>query len=115
MFSRASVKSLQATRASASSTVGCIAGTAALYFAGPGNFAIAIAALVVSNFFFGTGENLIAAFLPELAKGSALGKVSGWGWAFGYVGALQVHDVHVIGAHMGFHGGGKFGSIRLQH
>jgi UMF1 family MFS transporter len=43
---------------------------------------------VISNFFFGTGENIIAAFLPELAKGSALGKVSGWGWAFGYVGGL---------------------------
>jgi len=44
--------------------------------------------LVVSNFFFGTGENLIAAFLPELAKGNALGKVSGWGWALGYIGGL---------------------------
>lgn len=69
-------------------TVGCIAGTGALYFAGPGDLAIAIVAIVISNFFFGTGENLIAAFLPELAKGSALGKVSGWGWAFGYVGGL---------------------------
>lgn len=69
-------------------TVGCVAGTAALYFAGPGDLAIAIVALVVSNFFFGTGENIIAAFLPELARGSALGKVSGWGWAFGYVGGL---------------------------
>jgi len=75
-------------RVLAVTTVGCIAGTAALYFAGPGNFAIAITALVISNFFFGTGENVIAAFLPELAKGSALGKVSGWGWAFGYVGGL---------------------------
>ena len=69
-------------------TVGCVAGTAGLWFAGPGDLAIAIVALVISNFFFGTGENVIAAFLPELAKGSALGKVSGWGWAFGYVGGL---------------------------
>ena len=46
-------------RALAVTTLGCIAGTAALYFAGPGDFAIAIAALVISNFFFGTGENLI--------------------------------------------------------
>ncbi len=69
-------------------TAGCVAGTAALYGAGPGEVAFAVAALVVSNFFFGTGENLIAAFLPELARGSALGRVSGWGWAFGYVGGL---------------------------
>jgi len=43
---------------------------------------------VLSNFFFGTGENLIAAFLPELAEGEALGRVSGWGWSIGYLGGL---------------------------
>jgi UMF1 family MFS transporter len=31
---------------------------------------------------------LIAAFLPELAKSKALGKVSGWGWSLGYIGGL---------------------------
>jgi len=69
-------------------TIGCVAGTAALALVGPGDLALGIALLVISNFFFGTGENLIAAFLPELAKGSALGKVSGWGWALGYIGGL---------------------------
>ena len=69
-------------------TIGCIAGTAALALAGPGDLALAVAAIVVSNFFFGTGENIIAAFLPELARSEALGKVSGWGWAFGYLGGL---------------------------
>ena len=44
--------------------------------------------VAVSNFFFSTGENLIAAFLPELARGKALGKVSGWGWGLGYLGGL---------------------------
>ena len=42
----------------------------------------------VSNFFFMVGVALIAAFLPELARPDALGKVSGWGWGFGYVGGL---------------------------
>jgi UMF1 family MFS transporter len=69
-------------------TIGCVAATAALALVGPGDLALGIALLVVSNFFFGTGENLIAAFLPELAKGNALGKVSGWGWALGYIGGL---------------------------
>ncbi len=69
-------------------TLGCVGATALLYFAAPGALVLAIIALVVSNYFFGTGENLIAAFLPELAHPRALGRVSGWGWALGYVGGL---------------------------
>lgn len=69
-------------------TAGCILGTAALALVGPGDLALGITLLVISNFFFGSGENLIAAFLPEIAKGRALGKVSGWGWGLGYLGGL---------------------------
>jgi UMF1 family MFS transporter len=69
-------------------TVGCIAATAALALVGPGELALGIALLIISNYFFGTGENLIAAFLPEIARGEALGKVSGWGWGLGYIGGL---------------------------
>jgi UMF1 family MFS transporter len=69
-------------------TLGCVGFTALLYFAAPGALLLAIAALVLSNTFFGTGENLIAAFLPELARPRALGRVSGWGWSLGYVGGL---------------------------
>lgn len=69
-------------------TLGCVGFTAALYFAAPGALALAIAALILSNYFFGTGENLIAAFLPELARPRALGRVSGWGWSLGYIGGL---------------------------
>jgi UMF1 family MFS transporter len=70
------------------STLGCVGFTALLYFAAPGALVLAIAALVLSNYFFGTGENIIAAFLPELARPRALGRVSGWGWSLGYVGGL---------------------------
>jgi UMF1 family MFS transporter len=69
-------------------TVGCVIFTAALYFTGPGTLAVAVVCIIVSNFFFGTGENLIAAFLPELAKSRAMGRVSGWGWSLGYLGGL---------------------------
>jgi len=69
-------------------TVGCVAFTAALYFAAPGAVAVALVLVIVSNFFFGAGENLIAAFLPELADSRAMGRVSGWGWSFGYLGGL---------------------------
>ena len=69
-------------------TLGCVGFTAALYFAAPGALLLSIAALVLSNYFFGTGENLIAAFLPELARPRAMGRVSGWGWSLGYLGGL---------------------------
>ena len=72
------------------STIGCVLGTALLAWAAPGQVALAMLLVALSNFFFGTGENLIAAFLPELARGRALGKVSGWGWGLGYVGGLLV-------------------------
>ncbi|MBU1235653.1 MAG: MFS transporter [Gammaproteobacteria bacterium] len=69
-------------------TIGCVLGTAGLYFAGPGGLVVAVLFLVLSNYCFGSGENLIAAFLPELAEGDSLGKVSGWGWSLGYLGGL---------------------------
>lgn len=69
-------------------TIGCVLCTAALTLAGRGELWLGVLFVVLSNFFFGSGENLIAAFLPELAKGRALGKVSGWGWGLGYVGGL---------------------------
>jgi len=69
-------------------TVGCVAFTAALAFAGENDLWLGVVLIVLSNFFFGSGENLIAAFLPELARGRSLGKVSGWGWGLGYIGGL---------------------------
>jgi UMF1 family MFS transporter len=69
-------------------TIGCVAGTAALALTGPGTLWLAIALIVFSNFCYGSGENLSAAFLPEIARPDALGRVSGWGWALGYLGGL---------------------------
>jgi UMF1 family MFS transporter len=69
-------------------TSGCVLGTALLSLVGPGDLALAFALIVLSNVFFGTGENIVAAFLPELARGEAMGKVSAWGWSLGYIGGL---------------------------
>jgi UMF1 family MFS transporter len=69
-------------------TTGCVLGTALLSFVGPGDLVLAFALIVLSNVFFSTGENLAAAFLPELAKPDAMGKVSAWGWSLGYIGGL---------------------------
>ncbi|MFA6282492.1 MAG: MFS transporter [Desulfurivibrionaceae bacterium] len=69
-------------------TAGCVLFTALLYFAQPETLWFAIGCVIASNFFFGSGENLIAAFLPEIARTRALGRVSGWGWSLGYLGGL---------------------------
>jgi UMF1 family MFS transporter len=70
------------------STSVCIAGTIALAWTGPGAVAWAVAFIIVSNVAYSMGENLVAAFLPELARPEALGKVSGWGWSLGYFGGI---------------------------
>jgi len=77
-------------------TVGCVTFTAALYFGGPGAVALSLLLLIVSNYFFGAGENLIAAFLPELADSRAMGRVSGWGWSFGYLGGLAALGICLV-------------------
>jgi UMF1 family MFS transporter len=66
----------------------CVLATAGLAFAQPGAVAWAIVLVIVSNTFYSYGESLTAAFLPELARAKAMGKVSGWGWGFGYFGGM---------------------------
>ena len=86
-------------------TLGCVLATAALAWPQPGQIVWAMLLIVISNYFFGTGENLIAAFLPELARGRALGKISGVGWGIGYLGGIvalglalaYVNHVHAAG------------------
>jgi MFS transporter, UMF1 family len=77
-------------------TVGCVLFTALLYCAQPGAVALALGLLILSNYFFGAGENLVAAFLPELADSRAMGRVSGWGWSFGYLGGLAALGICLL-------------------
>ena len=69
-------------------TVGCVVSTALLALVGPGALWLAALAVLVSNVFYAYGESLTAAFLPELARTEAIGRVSGWGWSFGYFGGM---------------------------
>lgn len=70
------------------STVGCVAATLILTQAGPGDVWLALAAIALSNYCYCIGESVVGAFLPELAQPQALGRVSGWGWSFGYCGGM---------------------------
>ena len=42
------------------------------------------------------GESVVAAFLPELARPAALGRVSGWGWSFGYCGGMLTLGLSLV-------------------
>jgi UMF1 family MFS transporter len=69
-------------------TAACVVATLALALVGRGDIALAALAMIVSNVCYSYGESLTAAFLPELARPSAMGRVSGWGWSFGYFGGM---------------------------
>ena len=69
-------------------TAGCVLATVALSLTGPGDLWLAVVAIIVSNTFYAYGESLTAAFLPELARADSMGRVSGWGWSFGYFGGM---------------------------
>lgn len=66
----------------------CILGTVGLAFTGSGTVWLAVIMVIVSNFAYNIGETLNSAFLPEIADEKSMGKVSGWGWSFGYCGGL---------------------------
>ncbi|WP_249975905.1 MFS transporter [Vreelandella olivaria] len=65
-----------------------VATTAMLYIVEPGYVVIGLLLIVLSNYAYSMGESFIAAFLPELGPPDALGKISGFGWALGYIGGL---------------------------
>jgi MFS transporter, UMF1 family len=78
------------------STVGCVVATAGLSQVGPGAVALGLLLIVLSNVCFAWGESLVAAFLPEIARPEALGRVSGWGWSFGYLGGMLALGLSLV-------------------
>ena len=70
--------------------------TSLLYFVAPGYILLAMVLLVVSNYAYSIGESFIASFLTDLGKPEDLGKISGFGWALGYVGGLVATAVALL-------------------
>lgn len=68
----------------------CVAFTCALGLVTPGAVVLAMLLYIPANFFFAAGENIIGAFLPELAGPERMGRISAIGWTLGYVGTLLV-------------------------
>ncbi len=69
-------------------TAACILFTALLVIPEAGDVALASVFIIISYFMFASGENLIAAFLPELTTHNDIGRLSGMGWSIGFLGGL---------------------------
>lgn len=66
----------------------CVLFTALLYFVGRGDYLAAVLFFVLANIGFEGGLVFYNAFLPEISRRERMGRVSGWGWALGYVGGI---------------------------
>ena len=66
----------------------CILATAALYFVGPSMVFWGMTLLILANVGFEAGLVFYDAFLPELTTERSYGRVSGYGFAMGYLGSL---------------------------
>lgn len=72
------------------SSIGCILFTAALSIPDPGEVVLTMILVVSATVMFSIGENIIAAFLPEIAPPEKMGRISGYGWTIGYLGGMLV-------------------------
>ncbi|MDI3503259.1 MAG: transporter, family [Candidatus Cloacimonadota bacterium] len=62
--------------------------TALLYFLQPGQVLWGMIIFIVANFGFNSANVFYDAFLPEITTHENIGKISGFGWALGYLGGL---------------------------
>jgi len=69
-------------------TLLCIISCAALYFTGEGTILLALILFVLANIGFEAGLVFYDSYLPELTSPKNYGRVSGYGFAMGYAGAL---------------------------
>lgn len=69
-------------------TVMCLVATSMLYFVGEGMIFWGIFLFVIANIGFEAGLVFYDAFLPEITQPKNFGRVSGYGFAMGYLGSL---------------------------
>ena len=71
-------------------TLTSVLATALLSFSGPGMALMAIILFILANMGFEGGLVFYDAYLKELASDKSVGRVSGYGFAMGYLGALSI-------------------------
>ena len=78
-------------------TLTAVLGTTLLYTAMPGEVIKALFWFTVANIAFEMGGVFYNAFLPDIAPPDRIGRVSGYGWALGYVGGLSALGLALVG------------------
>ena len=66
----------------------CVVSTAALFFVLPGDIWFGLTVFGLANIGFDLAFMLCSAFLVEISTRSNMGRISGYGWGFGYLGGL---------------------------
>ncbi len=69
-------------------TLLCITATSSLFFVGKGEIFLGILLFVLANIGFEAGLVFYDSFLPEITEPKNFGRVSGYGFAMGYLGSL---------------------------
>jgi UMF1 family MFS transporter len=78
-------------------TAVAVIGTAMLYSAQAGDVLKALVWFIIANIGVEMGMVFYNAFLPEIAPPEKIGRVSGYGWSFGYVGGLLAMLLAMVG------------------
>lgn len=81
----------------AATTALCVVATTGLYFPVEGQILLALTWFVIANVAFELGGVFYNAFLPHLVPVERVGRLSGIGWAVGYVGGLLCMAVAMVG------------------
>ncbi len=81
----------------ATATAMAIGASVLLYFAAPGQVAMALTCFVVANVAYEMGIVFYNAYLPDLAPPDQIGRISGYGWSLGYVGGLLAMALAWVG------------------
>ncbi|TDI84249.1 MAG: MFS transporter [Caldithrix sp.] len=78
-------------------TVIAVAATASLYTVLPGQVMKGLVLFVVANIGMEMGMVFYNSFLPDIAPPDKIGRISGYGWSFGYVGGLLAMSIALLG------------------
>ncbi len=78
-------------------TIAAAIGTAGLYTVLPGEVLKGLVLFVGTNIAMELAVVFYNAFLPDIAPPEKIGRISGFGWAFGYVGGLSAMLIAMVG------------------